>query len=771
MKYLKFFREIKQDDLYLVGGKALSLGKLASFGFGTPSGFVITTDAFKDFNEKEIPSMVQEEIFKAFDSLKVKRVAVRSSAVGEDSENLSWAGQLETYLNVDRENVILNIKKCWESIQSQRAKAYIRKNKLKKEQAIVAVIIQEMINSEISGVIFTENPTNIGANELVIESGYGLGELVVQGEIVPDRLILDKKSLVIKKRIPGNQDKKLIFLNGKNTMVKISGHQGLTLNDQEAIDLGKIGLGIEKEFGFPSDIEWAKEGGMFFILQARPITTISTSIKKGRTGTIQKSILEGIPASQGIVTGRVRIITDEKDISKLENGEILVTEKTTPDFIEGFNKMVGVVTDLGGITSHAAIVARELGVPAVVATIKGTKILKDGEEITIDGTTGKIYEGKLNIKIDKSTKGKSYGTESSGDDITDMVNSMVASAIDARELWPLSPIQLFSYIDFDQAYDVYLKLKASFGKGEGYEDIAKLFRYPTALKFFMMNSGATGLKVGAALKLAPVTIQDNIKFFEWLIAILKKIMQEDPFSLRGRNIVWDEEKVNKFLNENDWIGLSDNTRLKNAINLLSVNLFTLNWSFYTDYFGANGSERHGPYPIPKGEFGQSPKLLVRDFFDLKPDEIWPIAKKVPFRSITLAQIYDETEIYLNFGNTIVNQESITKFNNFFALLVDGRPVSKLEEIEKLSDIISALAKEQIEDVNSLSDLDKVRKCAMVAYYGLKNFYLHFGNEWFPKEKLESTIKILGMKPFEQRVDNRDEVAKKKVFDPRIEWTP
>lgn len=245
--YIKNFNDISKEDVNLVGGKASSLGEMTKIGIPVPTGFVITTAAKGQINK--------EEILKAFDLLKTKKVSVRSSAVAEDSQKASWAGQLETYLNVSREDLISKIKECWNSVKSDRVLSYAGRQNLSEEQLAMAVIIQKMIDSKASGVMFTANPVSQNKNEMMIESVLGLGEALVQGSVTPDNFIVDKESLEIKSKDLQN-DKQ-------------------TISDENVKKLTKIGKRIEDHYGSPQDIEWAiDEQNKIWILQSRPITTL-----------------------------------------------------------------------------------------------------------------------------------------------------------------------------------------------------------------------------------------------------------------------------------------------------------------------------------------------------------------------------------------------------------------------------------------------------------------------------------------------------------------
>jgi len=281
--YTKAFQQISKSDVATVGGKGASLGEMTNAGIPVPNGFVVTTNAFKKISGKIIPQGIQEEIFKAFDELNAERVAVRSSAVAEDSSDASWAGQLESYLNVKRENLLDSVQKCWNSINSDRAKNYAKQQKItanqltenSANQLVVAVVIQKMVESVVSGVMFTVNPVTNNLNEIMIEAAWGLGELLVQGEITPDNYIIDKKTLTITETI-GSQNKMLIYKNGQNKIIPLAENirSKLTLNKVQIEELVRLGKKIESHYGSTQDIEWAMENDKFYIVQSRPITTL-----------------------------------------------------------------------------------------------------------------------------------------------------------------------------------------------------------------------------------------------------------------------------------------------------------------------------------------------------------------------------------------------------------------------------------------------------------------------------------------------------------------
>lgn len=304
---IKFFEEIGERDI--TGGKGKSLAKLYQNGFDIPNGFVITANAFDIFleqnnlkskiqdlinkcdinNEKDLEQKsneilkeiqkcrismeVQEEIIKSYDKLGSKYVAVRSSATSEDSKEYAWAGQLETFLNIDKNKIIESIKKCWSSIFSPRALFYRIKNN-DKSNISVAVVVQRMIQSDISGVAFSINPTSSNLSEIVIESVLGLGETIVSGSVTPDTYIVNKEDNKLISKTIKNQKNKLIKENNINKWVEIKDGNSQKLEDKLILDLSKIIKKIEEFYGFPVDVEWGIEKDKIYILQCRPITTI-----------------------------------------------------------------------------------------------------------------------------------------------------------------------------------------------------------------------------------------------------------------------------------------------------------------------------------------------------------------------------------------------------------------------------------------------------------------------------------------------------------------
>jgi pyruvate,water dikinase len=445
-KYILWFDEIDKDDLALAGGKGANLGEMYSFRIPVPNGFVVTSKAYFDFLDynklskpiKEIlkatnlddpqtfniasskiqsliryasiPGEIAREIIFAYlklgKGLKYAKVAIRSSATAEDLPTASFAGAQKTFLGVRGEaNVVDKVKDCWASLFEPRAIFYSQEKGFGQLIVGIAVPIQEMVPAEVSGVMFTIDPVTNQKNRIVIEAIWGLGEYIVQGKVTPDRYVIYGPELKILSREIAKQTIQLIELEDsiKQTAVPKQKQLKRKLNDKQIIELARLANLIHKHYFFPQDIEWVFYKNKFHIVQTRAVTTISetrdSKIITPSVKTIKRQpILTGEAASPGIASGAVKIIFSSKEIAQIQNGDVLVTTMTTPDFIPGMKKTVAIVTDKGGITSHAAIVSRELGVPCVVGTEKATRLLKNNQIITVNGTKGEIYSGGMVVK-------------------------------------------------------------------------------------------------------------------------------------------------------------------------------------------------------------------------------------------------------------------------------------------------------------------------------------------------------------------------------------
>jgi len=436
-----WFKDVDKEDIPLVGGKGANLGEMTRTGFPVPPGFIVTSHAFFTFLKennleqkikhlintlnvdnsqslKQVSDIIKKEIVTGQMSDELKKeiylsytalggvfkdplVAVRSSATAEDLPNASFAGQQETYLNVRGEtNLIIKIKQCWASLFEERAIFYRHENKFDHFRIGIAVPVQKMIESEKSGVMFTINPVNNDKSKIVIEAIYGLGEMIVQGKVRPDHYEVSKSDDKITLKEVSSQDKMLKKVGeiNKETRVSLLSRKRQKINDSQILELYKLGKKLERHYFFPQDVEWAIEGGHVYLVQTRPITTINETSKREARKEPERSsygklLLKGDGASPGISTGHVRILKSAKENGTLMPGDVLVAEQTNPDFVPAMKKACAIITDSGGRTSHAAIVSRELGIPAIVGTEKATKTLENGMVVTVNGETGEVFSG------------------------------------------------------------------------------------------------------------------------------------------------------------------------------------------------------------------------------------------------------------------------------------------------------------------------------------------------------------------------------------------
>ncbi|MDD4984572.1 MAG: phosphoenolpyruvate synthase [Dehalococcoidales bacterium] len=441
-KAILWFSEITKSDIPVVGGKGANLGEMTNAGIPVPPGFVVTANAYFDFlkqtgttdkirhllqplnvdDSKQLqqtaakvrevvlkavmPPELVNEIKDAYAKLGGGLVAVRSSATAEDLPEASFAGQQSTYLNIrDEKGVVAAVHSCWASLFEARAIFYREKQGFDHFKVGIAVPVQRMVQSEASGVMFTVEPVTSATNEIVIEAIYGLGEAIVSGEENPDLYIVDKESLSIISKKMSRQDRQLIINPDRSdektniwVQVPASIRSLQKITDEDITALAGVGKQIEKHYGMPQDVEWAKEGKEIFIVQTRPVTTVKkfTEVEPEIKAPV---LLKGVSASPGLASGPVVIVLDASQIDRVTEGDILVAEMTTPDFVPAMKRAAAIVTNRGGRTAHAAIISRELGIPCVVGTEKATEILSDNQVITVDGAHGKIYDGKVTRRI------------------------------------------------------------------------------------------------------------------------------------------------------------------------------------------------------------------------------------------------------------------------------------------------------------------------------------------------------------------------------------
>jgi pyruvate,water dikinase len=472
-RYIRWFQEIGIEDVPLVGGKNASLGELyrelTPTGIKVPNGFAITADAYWDLLRrtqlderiKEIlagldtqdsanlrqrgnairreiagasfPDGLQTEILAAYHELREGAaepvdVAVRSSATAEDLPDASFAGQQETYLNVQGDAALLeSCKRCFASLFTDRAISYRQDKGFDQLKVGLSIGIQRMVRSDLaaSGVMFSIDTESGFPDVVLINAAYGLGENIVQGSVNPDEYYVFKPTLKrgfrpILQKIAGSKEFKLIYDIGggkmvKNVPVAAEDRSRFAISDEDILTLARWACSIEEHYsrkrnGYsPMDIEWAKDGrsGELFIVQARPETVQSRrrfdTLEIYRLKDKGRALIQGRSVGEKIAQGPVRVVRSAQNLHEVRDGDVLVTEKTDPDWEPMMKKAAAIVTDRGGRTCHAAIVSRELGLPAIVGTATATEVLKDGQAVTVscaEGEIGSVYEGSLRFDIE-----------------------------------------------------------------------------------------------------------------------------------------------------------------------------------------------------------------------------------------------------------------------------------------------------------------------------------------------------------------------------------
>ncbi|PIO08709.1 phosphoenolpyruvate synthase [Candidatus Pacearchaeota archaeon CG10_big_fil_rev_8_21_14_0_10_34_12] len=457
--FVKWFSELDRNSIGIAGGKGANLAEIYNLGIPVPGGFAITAQAYSYFIEKnnlkkkmhellktinyedtkeldkitkkirelilngDIPKEMEEEIIESYENLgdeapgkersaedMLKKseqvfVAVRSSATMEDLAEASFAGQQESFVGIKGEKELLEtVKKCFASLFTSRATFYRHKKGFKSEDSELSVIVQKMINSDKSGVVFSKDPSYKNKS-IIIESVFGLGEGIVSGMITPDKYVISREdtSNIIEKKIT-NKKIAIRFNKGKKVEIKLTNEisKSQVLKESEIRKLSDIALKLEKHYSKPQDIEFAIEDGEIYIVQTRAITTLGKSINESDRKMLKGEIvLQGMAASPGIGVGKIRIVKKMDDLDKVKEGDVLVTKMTNPDMVVTMQKASAIVTDEGGMTSHAAIVSREMGIPCIVGTEEATQKLKENEIVTVDGYTGKVYKGKVSESEEK----------------------------------------------------------------------------------------------------------------------------------------------------------------------------------------------------------------------------------------------------------------------------------------------------------------------------------------------------------------------------------
>jgi len=457
--FVKWFSELNKDSGNIAGGKGANLAEIYNLKVPVPAGFIITAQAYDYFIEKaeigkkihellatinyedtkqldntakqirelilksKFPKELEEEILESYEHLDVKDsnmqkgpatdilktasepifVAVRSSATAEDLADASFAGQQDSFVNVKGNAELLNhVRKCFASLFTARATYYRHKKGFDHAKVSLAVVVQDMVDSDKSGVIFSKDPSYNNDN-IHIEAVWGLGEGIVSGKITPDIYSVNRELKILDKKIAHKKIALTRDSGGNKIKVKLKEEisKAQVLKQHEIKKLADIAIKLEEHFKKPQDIEFAIERGEIHIVQTRPVTTIEKRIDKTSKDLKGEIILTGIAASPGIASGKIKIVEKLEDLSKIIKGDILVTTMTNPDMVVTMQKSAAIVTDEGGLTAHAAIVSREMGIPSIVGTQEATTKLKEGEVITVDGFTGKIYRGKIAETVQK----------------------------------------------------------------------------------------------------------------------------------------------------------------------------------------------------------------------------------------------------------------------------------------------------------------------------------------------------------------------------------
>jgi pyruvate,water dikinase len=438
MSTTAFFEDLSVTDVLRAGGKGANLGELTRAGLPVPPGFVITADAYlaamqggsvrqelldlagsadiddpaalaavserlQDLIHKVgVPDALREQILGAYERIGGGRVAVRSSATSEDTADASFAGMNQTFTNVEGgDDLLRRVVDCWASLYGARVVAYRKARGIADEPAI-AVVVQQMVASDRSGVMFTVDPTTMDSGRIVIEAAVGLGEVVVGGEVEPDTYVVTKERLQLEQVRVGVQTHAIVTdPAGGDRRVELPRESGerRVLSDAEVVEIAALGVRIEQHYGAPQDVEWAFAHGKLFVLQSRPITTLAPPATEAPLPAGEE-LLRGLGASPGIASGAVRVLRSPDEADAFVAGEIVVAPMTNPDWVPVLRKAAALVTDGGGMTCHAAIVSRELGVPCVVGTRRATELLRTGEVVTVDGKKGVVLAGARAPVID-----------------------------------------------------------------------------------------------------------------------------------------------------------------------------------------------------------------------------------------------------------------------------------------------------------------------------------------------------------------------------------
>lgn len=468
---LQAFERLGTGDVASAGGKGANLGRLTAEGFPVPPGFVVLAGAYEAFREQThldgrlhelldgldiddpddlqataaqataavlatpMPEWLAEAIGGAYLGLVAPdtdgAVAVRSSATAEDTASASFAGMNESFLNVrGAEEIVQAVKRCWSSLFGARTLYYRAQRGLDLADMAIAVVVQRQIASKRSGVMFTVDPASGDRNRLVIEGAFGLGESVVSGQVSPDRYVVDKQRRAIAVRSVRPKELTIEPAPDGGTRTRSLPAEEASrpvLADEEVLALAEIGMRIEHSYDAPQDTEWAIDGdGTVWMLQSRPITTLSAPpppiSKNGHaTATVATAsdvLVRGLGAAPGLASGPVRKLASIKEAHLLAPGDVLVTHMTAPDWVPLMRTAAAVVTDSGGMTCHAAIVSRELGIPCVVGTANATQTLRDGELVTVNATEGTVIAGATPVAAQPATPAASQSVPTAASPVT-----------------------------------------------------------------------------------------------------------------------------------------------------------------------------------------------------------------------------------------------------------------------------------------------------------------------------------------------------------------
>ncbi|MBK6508903.1 MAG: phosphoenolpyruvate synthase [Haliea sp.] len=434
--YIAWFEELSRDSIENAGGKGANLGEMTRAGLPVPPGFVVTTDAFLSTLDAcgvrselarlfagspgndstalaeasagmraliegvKVPQDVCDAIAKAYVKLGAGAVAVRSSATSEDTGSTSFAGMHETFTNVNGVDALVQrVVACWASAYGQRVISY-RKSQAMTEEPTLAVVVQTMLDSQRSGVIFTADPATNDADIIVIEGAFGLGEVVVAGQVEVDTYQVTKAGPRLRQVRAGNKAFKIVrAADGSEQQVPLNEDDAArrVLTDDEVLQLATLALRVEKHYGAPQDMEWAFADGQFYLVQTRPITTLAAP-----GDDTSRVLVTGLGASPAVASGKVRVLSSPEQRAQLLDGEVLVAPMTSPDWVPTMRRAAAVVTDSGGMTCHAAIVSRELGIPCIVGARTATSVLRDGEVVTVDGRRGQVTAGASTAPVIKA---------------------------------------------------------------------------------------------------------------------------------------------------------------------------------------------------------------------------------------------------------------------------------------------------------------------------------------------------------------------------------